>query len=231
MSSQSLLVEFVGLPGSGKTTVANKIISLARLRGAAVKSGAEVLKSSKSKNNRFSNFCRDPLFSSLFYFSALRLPPRRFFRMRGVNGFLCETFAFKQKVANNFGEIVVVDEGLIHHFYSMARGADPFHAAMLLSELASRYYNGLSHQLVYCCLDPEICIERFKARIQDSSSFNRGTPDAAIEAFRKSNVIYSLLLKSYLKVNPNKIWTLDIANFTHQDEKSLIDRLLTLDGR
>ena len=167
-SPRTLILEFVGLPGAGKTSVAERLIPRLRSRGIACADRQLVFPGSPSRAVRYAKLAafaaRHPriLLSSLAY--ALAVLPVTFERMRSALTLLIWAHRLKLPRTRRFS-LVLLHEGLVHNAWCvLLRGglrSETVQRAALRNALSCI---GLPFAFVYLDVGLDVAIERVGTR-------------------------------------------------------------------
>ncbi len=165
---RTLILEFVGLPGAGKTSVAEQLIPLLRSRGIACADRQLVFPGSPSRAVRYAKLAafaaRHPriLLSTLAY--ALAVRPVTSERMRCALTLLIWAHRLKMPRTRRFS-LVLLHEGLVHNAWCvLLRGtlwSDNAQRAAVRNALSCV---GLPFAFVYLDVALDVAIERVGSR-------------------------------------------------------------------
>lgn len=166
--ARPLILEFVGLPGAGKTSVAERLIALLRSRGVACADRQLVFPGSPSRAVRYARLAafaaRHPriLLSSLAY--ALTVRPVTSERLRCALTLLIWAHRLKLPRTRRF-PLVLLHEGLVHNAWCvLLRGelrSETVQRAAVRSALSCI---GLPFAFVYLDVGLDVAIERVGTR-------------------------------------------------------------------
>lgn len=219
---RGFLVELCGLPGSGKSHAARRIAALLQDGGAPGSGDVHmVVPPRRGLGPRLTQIVQAPHLSLSFYHLAMLLGPGKTRRMQGVGGYIHEALSVRCALAQQ--PLLLADEGLFHHVFSMAFGSRPVGRAQnLIAEIFHDYYGPLDHLMVHLDIDRETCIRQFVGRTASDSSFNSATTAETVALFREDET-YEMLLSCYRQAVGRNIFTLR----TQSDLAELVLRILS----
>ncbi len=181
-----LLVEFTGLPGAGKTTIARAVLpELARAGYRCVVPGRlgdppEAVPEGSSvwlgKLGTLSGLISVSLRNPVVFFRALAYAwsaaPRSLVTVRRMKTLLCRLSVIEGAMDADC-DLVVLDQGLIQNVWSITAAGDPPKDERGLRPLVERLLSGFSPLLVLVDIDVERAVERIGDRPTMDSRFDR----------------------------------------------------------
>jgi thymidylate kinase len=192
-----ILLELCGLPGSGKTSEARRLLSclLKKNRKAMLFVGSQGDITARQKiRYAFNNasLVRDLL--------AYAVIDRKGVEYSAVIGALAGYFIEVSEIAEmvrNYDGILICDEGLLHHTFSIRF---PEHMKELgfyvHQQLITRFYSRIPHVMFYLDVAKDVCVDRFCKREQGNSRFNVFSGTSVVDDFIGCQ-LYEQLIQSY----------------------------------
>jgi len=178
--TKTIVIEFVGIPGSGKTTIARSLIGELKDLGISTPSLNEIRRSlSFSKNKRaflsfiFSLFKHASAYA--FYFNAFRYlitkTPRR--KENFLRTFVTlKTFALLNNIKNE--KILILEEGVVQKCLSIDLNSIGSGLPPLLESCSFALNHQFEHHLFFLEIDPYTSTERVSSRgNKDHCRFDR----------------------------------------------------------
>jgi len=173
----SLTVEFVGLPGVGKTTVSQQVALKLRERNLRIVSRNEILNQWRQKNIWqkvfkliFNNFNQWQILINSLIFAS---------KVKPIN---CQSFLKAAKIFVNVKrndaaatskdfDIVLLDQGSLQETWSVIVTGNTPEIKYLKREIISLFYNRQA-LIVYCQIDIETSLQRIQNRQTNNSRFD-----------------------------------------------------------
>jgi adenylate kinase family enzyme len=173
-----LLVEFVGLPGAGKTTVSQQVVSKLSDRGLPLISRSEILKQWHQENTSQKLFKLFP-----YNLNDLSVLFHSFLLATQVKPINLQSFIQAGKVFSNVKrndtvvragdrQIILLDQGLLQEIWSVALTGTVPPMACLKREMTSLFHKR-SMVFVYFKVDIDTAVSRIKTRATMNSCFDR----------------------------------------------------------
>ncbi len=185
-----LIVEFVGLPGVGKTTVAQQVALKLREQGLRVVFRAEILNQWQKKNilqkaiqllpNNFNHW--QILINSLIFAWQVKPINRQSF---GKAAKIFTNVRRNDAVAcDRDCDIILLDQGLLQETWSVSITGTPPQTKYLKREITPLFYKR-STLIIYCQLDIATAFKRMQNRLTTNSRFDRMDSKEAYSTMEK----------------------------------------------
>lgn len=240
----SLIVEFIGVPGAGKTTIARGVISDLNSLGYKCltrdiwgdRSSAKYKKSRHSTKElyhfiTFSASYKHVAFRALWY--GIRVAPLNITSIRDALFFLQKLYFIKRGIRKGY-DIILLDQGLMQYIWSIVIPGRPPPDSDLIRLLKS-FSDDMPQLIVVFDVDIDTAIKRIRARSTTKSYFDRITPDQAGALLTKHEGYVEKIVKcvaqlngaSCLKVNGNddpRENVISIVRFIDEIWRSRINR-------
>lgn len=217
---QPLMIEFIGLPGAGKTTIAQRVI--AELTDAGYRCfGLSTLTSpegiTKKKGNLFqklrtfyglvlsSVLCRDIAVNAFLYTCRVRPLSFKSFQRLMV---LLVRLDFVRTIMNEDFELVLLDQGLLQNIWSIATTGSIRENDKYLMRLTESVLNRFSPIVIGTRIEAAVAAERITQRRTKRSRFDT----MPVEHTRPTLTRYSYVLAQIIDIvrNNNEKKLLDI---------------------
>lgn len=215
ISRKSILVEFAGYPGSGKTTIARNIEKeLTFAKSINFLYGR--LYCDACDRNRIFRIFRALFFSLCFpriTWSAFNLAytweERQIPRLKLTLG-ICEV-AWKVRVASSQRcHIKLYDEFLVHRIFSLMFNTKRSLDKEKIRNLFKSTYQSVPHVLIYFDVKKEIASERFMRRNLPNTRFNKNTSKEILNDFL-SDEKYKVLISIYQESTQGTVIRIDAS--------------------
>jgi thymidylate kinase len=181
------VVEFLGLPGAGKSTVARALVAALQAEGIAVRTTDDFVAwlARQSRLRKLAILVRNGSWAGRQLWSALRfglsLRPLAGFSLSRIVLVPFINCCFEAYRAQDRAAVLVMDQANMQLVWSVGAYADS-HDARLLHEL-SRVARGRGATIfAYVSASPDVSAERIRQRASVSSRFDRETPAGLAEA-------------------------------------------------
>ncbi|MGD2027622.1 MAG: AAA family ATPase [Anaerolineales bacterium] len=188
---QPLIIEFIGLPGAGKTTIAQHMLAELNKAGyqcfsLSTLENPESVEKNKggvlSKVGTFSYF----LFSCLKDFRMCRdaflyawhVRPRRFENFKRFVVLLVRMNDLRTLLKENY-DLIVLDQGILQNIWSIAATGDPPKNGKYLRQLLNSVLSQVPEFVVHIDVDVDLAVERIHQRPTMRSRFDRLSPRQA----------------------------------------------------
>lgn len=184
MDSQPWMVEFNGLPGAGKTTVAKAVVEQLGLMGYKCLRKALVPRSgsSFSKYYRFFRFCAAHNRVVLYALSyALRVTPLNRRSLRLGLSFLRKLYFIQRAIREGRRagyDIILVGQGLLQYLWSIAAPGNPAPRKNPL-RLLNSIRKEIPDVVVLFDVDIDTAVERISTRARTGSYYDGMAPEVA----------------------------------------------------
>ncbi len=186
---RTLVVEFVGLPGCGKTTVANQLLPLLSARGVRCRGRRSAHQPWKRRLRTYASTAafhlRHPGSATASVARALSLSPLELQRLPHALRMAGWSRHLKQPVIGNY-DLIVLDQGIVQDAWSLALGASAEQDKYLRRSIqASVGDAAVNLAYVYFDIDIDLAVERIRARASGTSRFDRMRDNEALEMLHK----------------------------------------------
>lgn len=183
----ALVVEFLGLPGAGKSTIARALVAALQAEGIAVRTTDDFVAwlARQSRLRKLAILVRNGSWAGRQLWTALRfglsLRPLAGFSLSRVVLVPFINCCFEAYRAQDRAAVLVMDQANMQLVWSVGAYAER-HDARLLHEL-SRVARGRSLTLfAFISASPEVSAERIRLRPSALSRFDRETPSGLADA-------------------------------------------------
>ncbi len=188
-SGQSLILEFVGLPGAGKTTICREVASQLNNQGVSFVSGDEILQQWRQQSTWQRLIKLIPqtqnqwqiLLYSLFLASQVKPTNRQSFSKAAkifANVKRLDAIARSAAPRTQNSQIILLDQGLLQETWSVGITGTTPSAESIKQELALLFHQR-PMAIVYFQIDVDTALERIQNRPTSESRFDRMHPEAA----------------------------------------------------
>ena len=180
---KSIIIEFNGLPATGKTTIANALVSL--LEEDGIQCTGHYLKHKWQKNGR-TVFLSPKLFRLLFLLKrfADSIKPRSY-RFTHIMGEIYHYRSYRDFLHDYKDKrVFIVDQGLIQSIISIAH-TDKILDEDSLKKVVSYYSaNNIEFICVNCKVDPNLSFERIRNRPDNTARMHQIPREQLLHAMR-----------------------------------------------
>ena len=183
MSESPLIVEFVGLSGAGKTTVANRIIAQMRSQGRACAGRRLIVGRGVNRAVHCTRVAAFNLRSRQHLPSALRygLAVQPFRTSRVIEALKLSSWAYRFNIARAMSlPLVILDQGVVQQAWSTLLDGQLRDERVLCAVLENVICSApVSFAYVYFDVAVEVALRRIESRPKMRSYFDRMEPAAA----------------------------------------------------
>lgn len=206
-----LIIEFCGLPGAGKTTVAKEVILSLRQKGIQCcapddefrknwvypcrKPNTPVVWHKLSK--RVKSAARTPSLAFLMYKIVWGLRPFKCSNLHKVDPLLREVSFLRWLNRHDEADIQVHDELFVHRLFSALFGTDFSRIKQQMPTLLKAVYGQFRHVLIFLDVDASTCAYRYSRRTAAQSRFNAET-EAWVTRKLLRTPVYDMLRDAYV---------------------------------
>lgn len=206
MSSMPYLIEFVGLPGAGKTTIAQAFVDAMRKRGLKCycrhdpAHAVPVARSSRQILSKLSTLCkmlgqglrhRAIAAKALRYSTQMR--PRKLENVTRAFKLLAILDSMESLLAQDY-DVIVLDQGVIQGLWSIAVNGSMPDDGQLRQVLAS-ILSELPLRLVHVDTSLDLVLERMSQRVTMNSRFDKLEPNEAAQALQKVDSFFDKVIE------------------------------------
>lgn len=227
-----LIVEFVGLPGAGKTTIANEVIARLATAGLNCASKSDLTGSFKTYQ-RWTKLMHYALYSvedpGLFTAALLygfHVKPLNIESMRRSIGLIRKSHLYQDYVAQHGSyDIILLDQGLIQDIWSVGiTGYRPGEKYLV------RLVNAIAWHSPYMVVKFDIDVETSGTRIGErttmASRFDRVGPDTRIQMLSKHKTALGVITGLVRKVGKARFHRVDAKCSIEDNAGSISSHIL-----
>lgn len=180
---RTLVVEFVGLPGCGKTTAADQVLPLLGAKGIRCRGRRSVHQPWNKRLRTYASTAafhlRHPGSVAASLARALSLSPLELRRLPQALRMAGWSRHLKQPMIGNY-DLLVFDQGIVQDAWSLALGASREHETQLRRSIQASVGDvAVNLAYVYFDIDIDLAVERIRARANGTSRFDRMADDKA----------------------------------------------------
>jgi thymidylate kinase len=183
----ALVVEFLGLPGAGKSTVATKLVAALQAEGIAVRTTDDFVAwlARQSRRRKLAILIGNWLWAGRQLWSALRfglsLRPLAGFSLSRIIMVPFINCCFEAYRAQDRATVLIMDQANMQLVWSVGAYGDRYDAHLL--HALSRIARGRSPTIfAFISASPEVSAERIRQRPSNLSRFDRETPSRLAKA-------------------------------------------------
>jgi thymidylate kinase len=208
LSSQPLLVEFIGVPGAGKTTIAQVAIenlnaSGYRCFGLSTLDKPETKEKLKggilSKLRTTFQFALSCIIYPRIAIDALRfvmqVKPVNFNTIQRYILFMARLKFFSSLIEEDF-DFIILDQGLIQYIWSIAVSGEEPTSDRYLAQLVNSLLDEMPLFVILVDIETELAIERIVNRPTMRSRFDRMAPSMAEVWLSTHKEVFSKIIES-----------------------------------
>jgi len=229
MQTDRLVVEFLGLPGTGKTTLVARLSEL-------LESGEETVSTRKDINQwsgQISIICkllfvlRHPFFIGHYFYHAVRFlrtlnPLGNGIAMRTLRSPVIDIY-LNEFIKNSKSSLVLLDQGSLQNIWSIAAFSKSFGGKALKTffnvVIKGSHY---PHVYVYLNSSTELAASRVTQRRHGDSRFDDMDRDSMSEGLRTSSPVMCHLAEM-LKSSESRLLVLDAESDIDEKAKQIIN--------
>lgn len=206
MSTAPLVIEFIGLPGAGKTTIAQKAIeyltssgyrcfglsTLDNPEGIEKKKGGFFSKLRTLYNFAFSCVMYRRLAINVFLF-AINVKPLRLVNLQRSLLLLVRLKVMKTLMDGNY-DLIIIDQGLIQYVWSIAVTGEHPSNIKYLERVLKSILEEISLFVIMVDVETELAVKRIVSRPTMRSRFDRMPASKAEAMLSKHKQIFSQII-------------------------------------
>jgi len=225
-NDKPIIIEFNGLPGSGKTTVAKHLLGILRQKEIRAENIDNIKKKLKKDNKywylKHTNL-KDIIIIIHLIFLLIKTKPFQKKRIRYIKTMYLLYLIYNKKLKNVEYDIIVVDQGIVQaviSFYYLDGLSNNSYKKVLL-----RLLNNLYQQLliINCSIDPVNTMNRIAERDNNERRFDNMTYDDLEKNIQTQVHMFNQLRSSQLE-NFNKI-ELNMDNNPAINSETIYERI------
>lgn len=216
------IIEFNGLPGTGKTTIADALIL--RLQQKGKKCIKAMPDSGLAESMLFS--LRHP--SCLILVRLLR-------RLQKENQSFSQKFSSAYLVLHYYqmylkckcsdsADFLVIDQGILQAIISMAH-LSRMSSSATLTKISETILNGVDFLEVDCMINEDVAFNRIRKRKSAGSRLENLDDDSLIYAYRVQSANFSVVRGAFTNDSAQNIISLDTSNTVSDNVSYIINRL------
>lgn len=217
--NQPLLIELVGLPGAGKTTVEHKLIEELKQQNIKYIATPGLRKKCRQDIPSYKKFWEFSiillknfdLVIYLFIF-ALYIKPLNIESFRLVKQFFFTLQLINYKNKSMY-DVMILDQGLINNIWSIIISGNSFNSKVLCTIIRKLIDRKAMERFIFMEIDVETAVERIENRVTTDSRFDRMDNESIKRVLYKSKGFMNEIIK--LTSESEKV---DILEINAEDE-------------
>lgn len=203
-----LIIEFIGLPGAGKTTIVQHMFAELTTAGyqcfslssfdnpePVEKNKGGILSKSKTLVHFLSACLTNPGIARHAFIYAWQVKPRNFENLRRLVVLMARLNYFQTILRKNY-DLILLDQGILQYIWSIAVNGKPPEDSRHLQSLLKGVLNTVPSFVVHIDVDVDLAVERIQQRPTARSRFDRMSPMQVSELLTEYNRIFARIINA-----------------------------------